>query len=402
MGTGTAPTTRPNARALRTAVLAFAALTGAACSPKDLPELPQAPVIAEPDPDAVEYVVYLLGDPGETRRRFHPIVRKMERDIAEWTGALDRDSAVVVLILGDVVYPDGVHPIDDPQHAEDSTIVSIQVGLVRQPGVTGRAVQYFMAGNHDWGNEEDFEGAVRLGNLATLLDEFRAEGVPVSLVPEPGTGGPEVVDVGESLRLLLIDSAWWLMDAENDERDAFLGSMGDAFASAGERAVVVAAHHPWASAGSHGGARPIWSFLGAASVLRRSGAILQDLNSRPYRRLRAGMRAIADEHGPPLLFAGGHDHSLQLIEGVRDDDPTYSLVAGSASKITSVGHLEGLLVRRAEPGYARLFVLRDGGLVLSLEAAPAEFLECEPGDGREACLERGVAAYRTVWRDRIR
>lgn len=396
------PAPAPAARAIRATLLALAALQGAACGAKDLPELPPAPILPEPDPGDVEHVVFFLGDPGETRRRFHPIIRKIERDIADWTRALDRDSAVVAVILGDVVYPDGVHPRDDPQFTEDSTIVSVQVGLVRQPEVTGRAVGYFVAGNHDWGNEEDFEGAVRLHNLATLLERFHAEGVPVSLVPEAGTGGPTVIDLGDHLRLLLIDSAWWLMSAEDDGREAFLRDLRDAYATAGGRAVVVGAHHPWASAGSHGGARPFWSFLGAASILRRSGAILQDLNSRPYRRLRTGMREIAAEHGPPLLFAGGHDHSLQLIEGVRDDDPRLSLVAGSSSKITSVGHRAGQLVRRGEPGYARLFVLRDGGLVLSLEAAPAESLECPPGDGREACLERGVASYRTVWRDRIR
>jgi hypothetical protein len=369
-------------------------LTGCA---QRLPELPPSPGAPEPEPAEVETAVFFLGDAGKSTRATHPVLHVLQDDVERWSGALGRDSSVAVVFLGDIVYPDGLHEPGHPKYHSDSLYVAGQVGLVSGPAARGAAHGWFVAGNHDWGLEEEWPGRDRLNNLDHLLTSYRERGVPVSLEPAPGDGGPVVVDLGNRLRLLLIDTAWWLLDATEEGRTAFLERMKDAFDTAGDRYVVLASHHPYESAGSHAGAVQLWKWFGVRTVLNRSGAILQDLSSRPYRRLREEIR----QTGRPFLHAGGHDHSLQVIRSVDPGAPEYTVISGSGSKLTDVGHTEGLLMRRSWPGYARLLFLRDGGVILSMVAAERRYLACQPGPDLETCMRDGTAAFRTIWSARI-
>lgn len=392
------PTRRPACLLLLATLFA-----SAACATPPLPDLPPAPMLPEPSPDEVETVIYLLGDPGETTLTSHPILLAMRRDIDAWAEKLPGDTTIAVLVLGDIIYPAGLHDPGHPAFAEDSVHVDDQVELVSGDAARQSAWAFFLAGNHDWGREEDWKGRTRLQNLDDLLVAFRARGYPVSMAPPPGEGGPVVVDLGAHVRLLLLDTAWWLLDAEDEGREAMLLGIDEAARTAGDRHLVLASHHPYQSAGSHGGAKSFWKGLGIGYALARAGAILQDLNSVPYRELRGGIRSSGLRHGPALIHAGGHDHSIQVIRGRRDGSPRYSVVVGSASKLTNVGHEDGLLFRRSWPGYARLFVLRDGGIILSVEGAPPEYLVCR-GERRDRsqCMEEGARSYRTLWSDRLR
>lgn len=364
------------------------------------PEPPSAPRVAsEPDSSDVESVILLLGDAGLARRETHPILPRIGAEVERWTALVERDSSVVVVLLGDIVYPRGLAAPGSLTWAEDSARVADQASLVGGPLALERGARaLFLAGNHDWGERKDYEGALRLSHLGDLLDSLRATGPAVELMPPAGTGGPAVVDVGAHLRLVLLDTAWWLLEADPEPRLPVLRGVRDALATAGAREVVIAAHHPFESGGPHGGLAVLGETLGVQALLSRSGALLQDLRSRPYVALRRGLVEIFREHGPPALFAGGHEHSIQLVRGDDGAAPRRSVVTGSASKLSGVGPVPGLLFARSEPGFARLLVLRDGTLHLSIETAPAGYLSCPEADPvRIGCMADGVAAYRVVW-----
>src|SRR5690606_12528502 len=145
-------------------------------------------------------------------------------------------------------------------------------------------------------------------------------GAEVALEPPAGTGGPTIVDLGDHTRLLLLDTAWWLLYDQFDEgvaRDGVLKAIELAIMEAGDREIMIAAHHPFNSAGPHGGEFDFWETFGLRYVLARSGAILQDVSSLPYRELEAGLRDIFARRGEPLVFIGGHEHSLQVIHGLE-------------------------------------------------------------------------------------
>jgi hypothetical protein len=304
-------------------------------------------------------------------------------------------------MLGDNVYPLGLHPRGHPHFTSDSAVVMAQVSIVAGPQATSRHVlQYFVAGNHDVGLKQDLEGFVRLRDFEDLLTGIRAETRATSyLVPVAGTGGPYVLDWGPAVRIIFLDTAWWLLQADNAERDRVLAAVDWAMMNAGERRVIFTAHHPLRTAGPHGGEFSFWSTLGMQYLMDRSGAILQDLRSAPYRRLERGLRAIFARHEPAFIFAGGHEHSLQVLEPDNVTDPKYTLVSGSAAKRSEVGVIDGLRYAASAYGYIKVVFEKDGDVALLMEASsvPEGELVC-PAEGaeHEPCMQRGVASFSTV------
>jgi hypothetical protein len=167
---------------------------------------------------------------------------------------------------------------------------------------------------------------------------------------------------------------------------------------------MIASHHPFKSGSSHGGLVPFWRTLGVRYLLARSGALLQDLNSIPYRKLVVGLRGVFRETGVPLIYAGGHDHTLQVIEGVDPDDPKHMLVSGAASKTGRVGYREGMRYKGPLAGYMRVETLKNGQVYLFVTAADTRYQLCPdtvPATLR-TCMEQSVAAYRTDYSARLK
>jgi hypothetical protein len=261
-----------------------------------------------------------------------------------------------------------------------------------------------MAGNHDWGNARDTEGGLqRLQNLEQFLERRRAEGVDVFLRPDAGEPGPAVADVGTQVRLLIYDTAWWLLAQDTAPKQRMFRETQEITRTTEGRFLIVAAHHPFQSASAHAGFVPFWKYFGLRLLLSRSGAIMQDLNSVVYRELTDQLLS-AFRQRPPLIFAGGHDHALQVIANDSFPLPRYSVVSGSGSKVSDVGHTQGMLYRAKAPGYMRVVVHKSGRVDLFAIAAPGEdHLTCA-GDGMqlEACMSSRSSDFTTRFGVRIK
>ena len=382
-------------------LLAAALLLGA-CG-KEPHSVPGEP-IPQPAPAGVERVVIVVGDPGVARAATHAILPHMREQVEHWTRTIGRDSAVAVIVVGDIIYPNGMHdPSDREDFPLDSAIVTDQLSIVSGPAALEHHVpMYFLAGNHDWGKEQHEEGVATLQNLDDFLEAHRAIGINTRLVPRAGQPGPSVVDDGP-LRFIFLDTAWWLLQSRGELGGVMIEGIASAMRSAGDREVVIVGHHPFMSGGPHGGQFSLLEGLGIGFLLKRSGAILQDLNSPPYRRLRAEMGRLFETIGQPLLWAAGHEHSLQLIEARRPDEPQWSMVSGSASKITHVRETEGMVFDLSSPGYFMLLVRSDGSVDAVAVAAPLEGVVCEQSDEeqRAACMAAGVASFQPRFVQRL-
>jgi hypothetical protein len=270
----------------------------------------------------------------------------------------------------------------------------------RRKGVRG----IFIPGNHDWGQTRGLEGIDRLKNQEEMLMRRRAEGSPVVLLPRAGQPGPFVLDVGSRLRILLMDTAWWLIAGRDTSKTTVYRELKRAVDNAGTRDVVVAAHHPFRSASSHGGLMPFWRGVGLRYLLNRSGAVLQDLSSLPYRSLTDAMLAAFAEN-PPLIFAGGHDHNLQVLEGRGGAEPKHILVSGAGSKESSVGYIRGMQFRHQASGYMRLMYYKDGRVDLFVIAAPGDqtpkCIEPDPAE-REKCMSLTANKFTDVYSKRLK
>ena len=294
----------------------------------------------------------------------------------------------------------------NPLRIQDSLRLHGQVAALAGPAARRHGSRgFFVAGNHDWGDMQGPPGVARLENVDEMLAGYRRSGVRVDLHPPPGASGPDVVDVGSGVRFAFLDTFWWLQAAHNDMlHDTVFFDVGEVPGGAGDRAIVFASHHPYSSGGPHGGPIPIWKGLGILWLLKKSGALVQSLNSPIYRELQAGLGRLFLEVRRPLIYAGGHDHSLQVIEEDDPERPQWSLVSGSGSKLTDVSAVDGMHLGLDRPGFMRLTFRVDGSVDLHVWAAPADFLLCGDDDDEDpgACMAEGPSRFEEVFARRLR
>jgi hypothetical protein len=93
-------------------------------------------------------------------------------------------------------------------------------------------------------------------------------------------------------------------------------------------------------------------------MARGAGIAAQDVTSGEYRRMRDTLGAAAQGR-PPLAWAGGHEHVLEVIESPRWGRVLVS-GAGIYGHETYTRGVPGSLYRSARAGYMRIDFLRDG------------------------------------------
>ncbi len=348
---------------------------------------PPAPLLREADTR-----LYLIGDAGSPAPH-EPVLGALRADIARNPGRS------LVVFLGDNIYPQGLPAPDDSGRKEAERRLEAQLALVRSSETLG----ILLPGNHDWSTP----GAPEGGWDAVRRQERYVSGKNdprLAFLPLGGCPGPVVRDVGARLRLVVLDTEWWLREepkpvhpdsecAEDSESEV-LGALAAALASAGARQVVVASHHPLATGGSHGGyfgwkdhlfplrAKKRWLWLplpgigSAYPLARRAGISNQDLAGTLNERMRAALESVFKAH-PPLLHAAGHEHNLQVFRG---RSARYLVVSGSGyyQPGSRASMTPETLFARAASGYMRLDLAEHGPARLAVVVVDRE------GQGREA------------------
>lgn len=355
------------------------ALVFAACGGRALPIPPAPPPVPAAE---VAASVFLIGDAGAPAPAFEPVLAALEADLAR------APARSWVVFLGDNLYPRGLPDSTDPWRPEGERRLLAQIAAVRDPGARGILVP----GNHDW-DKGGADGWVRVRRQERFV-EAHGDG-RVEVLPDGGCPGPAVRDIGEQVRLILIDTQWWFHNHAKpyepgtvcpaaDSEAEVIDSLRTAVATAGERHIIVAAHHPFASGGKHGGTfgwrehlfplrelnSALWiplPVIGSIYPLaRQSGVSPQDLSSREYRALLDSL-ATAYILNPPLIHAGGHDHDLQVHEG---DGVVlhWALVSGSGiyGHTSGVSWIPTTRFAAEAAGYMRVDVTRQGRARLSV------------------------------------
>ncbi|HSM05379.1 MAG TPA: hypothetical protein VK858_12240 [Longimicrobiales bacterium] len=388
--------------------LAVAVATGvamAACGPGPGPEFRPIQHIEFPEPDAVDAVILLIGDAGEAEAGTSPILARLGSDVEFWSERLASDSAVTVLFLGDNVYPVGIRARDHPAFETDSMRLWSQIDVVAGPVATARGTRgLFMAGNHDWGNMSGDRGAERLRNEQRQIDAAREQGLAVWLMPAAGEPGPTVLDLEDRVRLLLMDTHWFLQERDGRARAEFFADLQEGLRGAGDRHVILAAHHPYQSAGPHGSLAPGAQAFGLLWLMKKSGTLVQDLNSPIYGDLLSQMlSSFRLVERRPLIFAGGHDHSLQVLDPVTEFGPETVLVSGAGSKLTDLAVSDQLRYAAARPGYMTLVFRQNEAVDLFVTAADSTEVTCprEPEEERATCVQDRAAAMKLVYSERL-
>jgi hypothetical protein len=327
--------------------------------------------VATPNPTGVVETIFLIGDAGEPDPRLPATVLD---SLAVQAAAVG--SRGTILFLGDNIYPSGTADTSAVNYADVLRRLDAQIRTVPSGG-TG----IFLPGNHDWsdGGQGGFFGAATAADgLLVIRRQSRLiprrpkhPGATVMMLPKGGCPGPVVVD-RERVRLILLDSQWWLHnyivrdslsdDPENGCSTHTMGEITQALRDSLKtthpgQSVIVASHHPLRTGGPHGG------YCGAFALFRRWANTSQDLLGKSYTLMRDSLNSALATR-PPLIYAAGHDHSLQVMLGRTS---SYALVsgAGSIGKGECAARLrQSLYVGQATSGFMRLdFVPGDSVLL---------------------------------------
>jgi len=339
------------------------------------------------DAGAPDATLFLIGDAGQPRTPREPLLDALAAEAGERVHVLGAER-VVIAFLGDNIYPVGLRAPDHPERAEDERRLNAQLAVVRSAGARG----YLVPGNHDWdnGGAEGWDAVKRATRFVA------ARGAEV--VPPSGCPGPASAPLGARLHLIFLDTQWWLHEQARP-RDASSGcaatseaeietALAATLRDAGDRHAIVLAHHPLRSGGPHGGRfgwkehlfpfremkRSLWIPVPVLGSIRQFARILgassEDVPSAAYQQMiRSIERGFAG--APPLVYAAGHDHGLQVIRGADVERVELVSGAGSAPNLTWAYPIEGTLFAAAKSGYARLDAYASGAVELTVETLDA-------------------------------
>lgn len=350
------------------------------------------PMLGAPEPVADPVAaVYLVGDAGSDSPGRDAVLDRLRTDLSRHVGEHPTTPALVVF-LGDNIYDVGARRAF---RAEDLGKLSAQVdALVDAPTVRG----VFVPGNHDWGKgAEHTEGKTAIQVQQEWISQI-AGAREVGFLPSDECPGPVTVSVAEDVHVVLIDTEWLLRLPEDDcgSADRFYERLAAELRRLQDGRIVIAAHHPMATGGPHGGnvalldEGPVLYYLAA-----KSGLSVQDLASGRYSRMLERLRdAIGESGARPLAMVAGHDHSLQVIRMHGRAAPRYQLVSGSGSKSTRVGRIDGTRFATSAHGWMRIDVSpsRTRVVTFALDSIggtvePVFACELSGDDDRETCAE---------------
>ena len=305
-----------------------------------------------------------------------------------------------IVFLGDNVYERGIPPAGAPEFPEAIRRLDDQIAVARTSD--RRAV--FVPGNHDWARHgDDGWASMQRADSAVAARGKNRDGTSLAvLLPHNGCPGPETVDVGRRIRLIALDTNWWLHGGPKPGRATAVErallprpatacpaeseaqvsqALRAALDSVGDRMAIVVAHHPLVTGSEHGGhyhplfytiaglplpVPPYWFPVGALYVLlRRARAHPQDWHSPTNRKMRQGIQGTFSPDRP-LIYASGHDHTLQVIERAG----RFLLVsgAGNLEHESYVAGIEGTRFKASRPGFMRVDVTRSGAVYLRVLA----------------------------------
>lgn len=390
-------------RGLAIAVVLWALGLLAAAGPPPVPGVAAPARCAGAGP--LDATLFLLGDAGAPRPDGEPVLAALAAAGAEAVARVGRERAAAVF-LGDNAYPDGVPAEAGRERRQAEQRLGAQLDAVRRAGLRA----WFVPGNHDWASGGT-DGAARMRAQTALL---AASGVAAA-APADGCPGPVAAPLGDRLGLVLLDTAWWLHPGPRPEAaDATCptGSAGAVTAAlaaavrapaADGRHAIVLAHHPLATGGPHGAAfdwtdhlfplralhpallLPLPVVGSSYPLARRLGVSAQDLPSTAYTEMRRALEA-ALAAAPPLVYAAGHDHGLQLLRG---ESARWHLVSGAGSSrlVTFARPVDGTVFAAGVPGFARVDAHAGGAVAVAFVATPPG---APPREVFSACLAEGA------------
>ena len=312
--------------------------------------------------------VLLMGDAGDsTLLPWHGTLA-MAADIAA-----ERPEQTSVVMLGDNIYFFGYPNLEaeqteyDPEQLELIDRLNAQLQISRRSG----AELFLVPGNHDWYAEQVDTQAQHVSAYA------KEHGALVSFRPwvKDAIPLPEVAH-RTGVSIIFLDTQW-LITAEQAGFDQTMAHLKRLIANTvrayPNNLILATAHHPIQTMGPHAQfytSRGYAFFMALVNLFSESD---QDIHNEPYKRLIAGLNDALTVDAN-VIYAAGHDHSLQIFEASSVESrtapagklgPDFQLVSGAAhqNKLSGVGHNDNTLFAVSAEGLMKLSIYSEGAAV---------------------------------------
>ena len=323
--------------------------------------------------EAALFSVYLVGDAGRDTLPSETMYLLAYDAISDTTSA--------VLILGDNCYPAGLG-VKSPQKKISERKLAAQLELFS----TYKGHLKMIPGNHDW-NAGRFGGYDAVLRQKKFVDDFSKnnsinKNAGSVYFSSAGLPGPEITPLSPEIKLISIDSQWFLhfsgwfaarklngkhiRETENEFWVKMKQEL-DASKEMGQY-VIIAAHHPVLTNGSHAHRRQPIRFLAQYTPLRLFTTALnrtwlsQDIDHAAYSRYRKKMLNLIKDY-QKVIYVSGHEHNMQYFS----KSGNAFIVSGSGSKLSPIDRYRfpAEFMEDQQPGFLKLQFFNSGKVVLS-------------------------------------
>jgi hypothetical protein len=292
------------------------------------------------------YQLFLIGDSGEPNLDGEDSVFTNLSKHVQTSNASGVDN--LIFLLGDNIYRHGYLKGNGQVATMSRKKLQIQINYLLGTG----SESYLIPGNHDYTLLNPVPGKRRIKRESKKVGEYNEKGIYLSPDPNNRKKWYNIIRVrtgADSIGVVMIDTQRFLNYFQLGTR-LHKHTLAEIELEIGNHPTintwVLVAHHPMKSVGDHGVATGF--------------KFRQDLAQRKYRKLSEGLKGVVkslkeQQSDMRMIFASGHDHSLQLFE----EKQYVQILSGAGSKSTEIfteSAPESLKYAQANVGYAVLSI----------------------------------------------
>ncbi|GAA5033070.1 hypothetical protein GCM10011506_22640 [Marivirga lumbricoides] len=285
-----------------------------------------------------------------------------------------------VVFLGDNIYDAGLHPEEHPHRKVEEKRINAQLDILKK--FNGRII--FLPGNHDW-QRWGKQGNEFVQRQEKYVESYLNKGN--TFLPDGGCPGPVEIELNEHLVWLILDTQWWLHGYGKPRgakdgctvatKEEYLKQLEDVLAKNQQKQIIVSAHHPLYSNGTHGGYFPLKDHIFPLTHLkpylyiplpvigslfplyRKHIGHIQDIPHPEYQEM---VKALSDRFNQyeNVVYTAGHDHTLQY----QKEKNIHHIISGSGTKEDYFKRDDTIIFGQSARGFAQLNYYEDGSLWL--------------------------------------